>query len=89
MKSRVVHLFILRSTGDCPTLATATLPRYSQTPSPSLFRRHGHRSGALWLHLSSMLWLRRCGRAGGQSTFHCRPKRQSPGFGQKHRPASG
>src|SRR4051794_32365037 len=36
-----------RSTGECPTPATETLPRCSHTPSPSLSRRHGYRSGAV------------------------------------------
>src|SRR5580704_9585903 len=35
-----------RSTGECPTPATATLPRCSQTPSPSLSRRHRYPSDA-------------------------------------------
>src|SRR5881227_2899873 len=55
-----------RSTGECPTPATATLPRCSHTPSPSLSRRHWYRSGAvmappfLYRHISSgpgLTWL--------------------------------
>src|SRR6478752_6716414 len=35
-----------RSTGECPIPATATLPRCSHTPSPSLSRRHWYPADA-------------------------------------------